>query len=248
MNYFHLVKLFKERYLNTHKVPDADLAFDELRSFSGEDLRSYHLTCESKDYIFIVPGYNDFNNLAEYTRFKDYGYNVVFIGYGKKKTLGLNESIDLLQWIDYYVSKDSEIKITLLGLKEGANIVIKALRSALPSNVKNLIFDNPEGDLINDLIRKYSHEFNLNEKLFRLLLGINTADYSIRSDLRNNKLNLLFIFNKNRKSDEYKSVLNLYNSASGTKKFFYTDTVKYNFEQDNYFSTVDLFVREIVNS
>ena len=227
MNYFHLVKLFKERYLNTHKAPDADLAFDELRSFSGEDLRSYHLTCESKDYIFIVPGYNDFNNLAEYTRFKDYGYNVVFIG---------------------YVSKDSEIKITLLGLKEGANIVIKALRSALPSNVKNLIFDNPEGDLINDLIRKYSHEFNLNEKLFRLMLGINTADYSIRNDLRNNKLNLLFIFNKNRKSDEYKSVLNLYNSASGTKKFFYTDTVKYNFEQDNYFSTVDLFVREIVNS
>ena len=56
MNYFHLVKLFKERYLNTHKAPDADLAFDELRSFSGEDLRSYHLTCESKDYIFIVPG------------------------------------------------------------------------------------------------------------------------------------------------------------------------------------------------
>ena len=173
---------------------------------------------------------------------------MVFIGYGKKKTLGLNESIDLLQWIDYYVSKDSEINITLLGLKEGANIVIKALRSALPSNVKNLIFDNPEGDLINDLIRKYSHEFNLNEKLFRLMLGINTADYSIRNDLRNNKLNLLFIFNKNRKSDEYKSVLNLYNSASGTKKFFYTDTVKYNFEQDNYFSTVDLFVREIVNS
>ena len=80
------------------------------------------------------------------------------------------------------------------------------------------------------------------------MLGINTADYSIRNDLRNNKLNLLFIFNKNRKSDEYKLVLNLYNSASGTKKFFYTDTVKYNFEQDNYFSTVDLFVREIVNS
>ena len=70
MNYFHLVKLFKERYLNTHKAPDADLAFDELRSFSGEDLRSYHLRCEIKDYIFIVPGYIYFNNLGFVFKFQ----------------------------------------------------------------------------------------------------------------------------------------------------------------------------------
>ena len=246
MNYFTLVKNFKERYLNTHKVPDADLAFNELRSFSGETLKSYHLECDSKDYIFIVPGYNDFLNLEEYTKFKDYGYNVVFTGYGKNKTLGLKESIDLLQWIDYYVSKDNDINISLLGLREGTNIIVKALRSSMPLNVKNLIFDNPYGDLVYDLIRDYCHEFNLNEKLFRMLSGINTAQYSIANDLKDNKYNLLFIFNKNRKETEYKSVLNLYNSASGLKKFFYTDTVLNNYEQDNYFSTVDLFIKEIV--
>ncbi|MGN1406257.1 MAG: hypothetical protein ACI4WM_08280 [Erysipelotrichaceae bacterium] len=248
MNYFKLTADFKKRYLNTHKVPDINLAFDELKSFSGEYLRSYHLKADSKDYIFVVPGYNDFYDLAAYTRFKDYGYNVVFIGYGKNNTLGLKESIDLLQWIDYYVSKDNEINITLLGLRDGANIVIKTLRSKLPGNVKNLIFDNPYGDLINDLIRDYCHEFNLNQKLFRLILGINSDEYSIRNDLKDNKLNLLFIFNKNRKEDEYRSVLNLYNSTSGLKKFFYTDTVRNNYEQDNYFSTVDFFIKDIVKS
>lgn len=76
------------------------------------------------------------------------GYNILSIEQRaqmdskiKLCTMGIRESHDLLDWINYLVSKDEQAEIVLYGLSMGAGTVTMVNKYSLPVQVKCLIAD-----------------------------------------------------------------------------------------------------------
>lgn len=132
-------------------------AYEEVSvtSFDGLKLyaRYYHV-CDGAPLQIQVHGYRgvatrDFCGGAKLAR--EVGHNILLIDHrahgkseGKVITFGINESRDLLTWIDYAVRRfGSEQKIILTGVSMGGATVLHASSLPLPKNVVGIIADCP---------------------------------------------------------------------------------------------------------
>ena len=252
-DYISYGKSFISNYFGLSKDLDYfnDLDLHKLNNLMNEEISAYEYKAnDSNKYFFIVEGYESNKELLEkYKGLKDFGYNLVFIGYTRQIVYGLKESLDLLVWLDYFIKRNKDIDIYLLGIKEGCNIITKSLKSAYPDNVKALILDNilvnPAEHYLNEytLLNQINHpllhrvvDYQLNKRF-----NISFVDMSNNNDLNNNRIPALFIFDKSRKEEEYKDVLRLYNNNPSFKNFFYSPGIN----DEKYLKSLDVFVKKL---
>lgn len=151
-----------------------------IKSFDGLDLHGTMLTQESNKWVIVVHGYSMFGTqLLDIPKsFYDKGYNCLIIDLrahgmsdGDYSTLGWKEHYDLIDWIDFVMSKDATAQIVLHGTSMGASTVLNATGEFLPENVKCAISDCAFSS-IEDLLKYQIKQF-LKIPLGILIPGVN---------------------------------------------------------------------------
>ena len=253
LNNLHYSKTFINNYFGTSKdlVHMDGLSPHSIKNLMNEEMYSYEYKVnESNDYFFIIKNHDySLKELSTYKHLSNYGFNVIYLNFSSINTMGVKESIDLLIWLDYYIKLYPQINIYLLGIKEGSEIITKSLKSLYPTNVKALILDNFSPFRYQHLVKSYARDNGLNYHLFKSLcdlrlsdrFNISSKDLLYQNELRNNKIPVLFIFDKGRSDEEYKEVLKVYNQNPSYKKFFYSSGIN----DDKYLKTLNVFAKTL---
>lgn len=113
-------------------------------------LHGYLIEQESTTYIIMVHGYRSEGAgiIGPIQKFKEKGYNLLIPdlrGHGQSEGdyigMGWDERLDLLEWINYLIQKDSHISIILYGISMGGATVMNTAGENLPQQVKAVIED-----------------------------------------------------------------------------------------------------------
>ena len=113
-------------------------------------LHAYEIMNKSNIWAIVVHGYyGQGKDMIYYAKeYCNRGYNVLMIdlrGHGQSEGdyigMGWHDRLDLIDWINYLVSKNSNCEIILHGVSMGAATVMMATGEELPNNVKIAIED-----------------------------------------------------------------------------------------------------------
>lgn len=105
----------------------------------------------SHKWVITIHGYtSEGDSMSGYAEgFYNMGYNVLvpdLRGHGMSEGnyigMGWDDRLDIIQWIDYIVQKDSKAQIVLHGVSMGGATVMMVSGEKLPSNVKCIIEDS----------------------------------------------------------------------------------------------------------
>lgn len=113
-------------------------------------LHSYEINNNSYIWAIVIHGYygkgQDMVYLAK--EYYNRGYNVLVVdlrGHGESQGdyigMGWHDRLDIIDWINYIINKNSNSKIILHGVSMGAATVMMATGEELPANVKVAIED-----------------------------------------------------------------------------------------------------------
>ena len=135
-------------------------------------LHAYEIESNEKSDIWtiVIHGYTkngiEMENYAE--KYKEMGYNVLLVelrGAGKSEGdyigFGWHDRLDVIDWINYLVEKDSDCKIILFGVSMGAATVMMTTGEQLPSNVKLAIEDCGYTSVYDIFANKIENVFHL---------------------------------------------------------------------------------------
>ncbi len=165
---------------NLIKIPYEDV---EIRSRDGLLLhgRYYHVEdgapLEIQCHGYRSTPLRDFaGSGVEYIRRR---YNLLLIDHrahgeseGKTISFGINERLDLLEWIKYSVERfGGDVKIVLYGISMGGATVLMAAGEDLPENVKCVIADSPYSSPV-EIIGKVAGDMGLPRGAVKLLAVI----------------------------------------------------------------------------
>ncbi len=145
---------------------------DSYLQSSTDDIRLHALeiaqpaATATDDWVIMVHGYR-----SSPWRVSDYAYNYYNLGYnvllpalrgsleteGAWITFGLKEHLDICDWIDYLVQKNSDCRIILHGVSMGAATVMQAVGAEIPNNVKLAIEDSGYTSLAAELSYIVNH-------------------------------------------------------------------------------------------
>lgn len=121
---------------------------DKLQLKLEADL--YENDSESSKWAIVVHGYtSNASKMTRYVRnFHEQGYHVLapnLRGHGDSEGdyigMGWHDRLDLIQWIDEIIKKDSNAEIVLFGVSMGGATVMMASGEELPPNVKVIVED-----------------------------------------------------------------------------------------------------------
>ena len=121
-----------------------------IKSRDGLKLVGHFLPNSSNKLAIIVHGYGaDYKEMQKYAKyFVEKNYNILAVenrahGQSEGKMIGMGwlDRLDLVDWINFMVQKNSNYQIVLFGLSMGASTVCMASGEVLPSNVKAIISD-----------------------------------------------------------------------------------------------------------
>ena len=159
-NPFVLEPAEKERYLkNPNTIHDDRTWFacmepieETIQSKRGENLHAEYLKPAVGSHIWClcIHGWTSCpQNVAIPARhFYEKGWNVLIPhmrGHGKSEqknvSMGWFDRLDMLDWIDFIISRDPEAQIFLIGVSMGSATVMMTGGEQLPQNVKALIAD-----------------------------------------------------------------------------------------------------------
>lgn len=127
----------------------------EILSHDGLRLVGYYVhTQDGAPLQIMFHGYKsawqrDFSGLCPLAR--SLGFNVLLVdqrAHGKSEgrviSYGVNESLDVISWVEYAISRFGEdVRIVLAGVSMGGATVLSALGRRLPSNVVAITADSP---------------------------------------------------------------------------------------------------------
>ncbi len=176
----------------------------------GECLHSISYENNSNVYVISCHGFTgDPSQNSIYAKhFYEMGYNVILPyldAHGKSEnsycTMGWNDRLNIVQWVEYIVEKDPNAKIILHGVSMGAATVMNATGEALPENVICCIEDCGFTSLweqyqvqIKDII-KISPDIFLNvvNPVIKAKVGFDLKDNSPINQVKNSRTPTLFI-------------------------------------------------------
>lgn len=115
-------------------------------------LHAYEITKDEKSDIWaiVIHGYMDEGSGMTYyaQEFNKRGYNVLMLdlrGHGKSEGnyvgMGWHDRFDVIDWINYIISKNKDSQIMLFGVSMGAATTMMTTGEELPDNVKLAISD-----------------------------------------------------------------------------------------------------------
>lgn len=188
----------------------------ETTSFDNIVLKAHFLKKDnSHKYILAVHGYHgSYKELSIPCRYlyEKENFNLVMIeqrGHFSSKakyiTFGVNESKDILKWIEKIIQIDEKAQICIYGFSMGASSVLNTLGYNLPSNVKCAISDSGyssiKEELFSTLKRHVKSKIILESMFINMNFIANIHHFSLKkinpiTQLANNNTPLLLIHGK----------------------------------------------------
>ena len=259
-------EIVEQKYLDW--LSSSNVKQVKINSFDGLKLNAYNVQNQNSNrYIIMVHGIwssKKFNYPRAY-EFDQRGFNTLIIDQrasgdseGDYYTYGQKESLDLILWINYLISKDPSVQIALYGVSMGAATVMMAAANDLPGNVKCIIedcgFSSAEEEFDNFIKTEYKIKFSkpvlmMLENQLKKKLGINFDDMSPKKVLETNEIPILFIHGEADTFVPFEMSKKLYNHNKGYKKYYPVPDAIHTeaFKDEKYFDHVVNFIKQFMN-
>ncbi len=238
-----------------------------ITSFDGLNLNAYNVQNHNTNrYVILVHGIWSSKKFS-YPRAYEFdrrGFNTLIVDQrasgdseGEYYTYGQKESLDLLLWINYLISKDPTVQIVLYGVSMGAATVMMATANDLPANVKCIIedcgFSSAEEQFDNIIKTEYKIRFSkpvlmMLEKELKKKLGMSFDDMSPKKALDTNEIPLLIIHGEEDRFVPFEMSKKLYNHNKGYKKYYPVAGADHTaaINDEKYFDNIVSFVKQFV--
>ena len=260
--YSYIVKAEEKEWLNNSNVLQVN-----INSLDGYKLCAYNIhNHDNHKYIIMLHGIwaDKSSNHYRAMHFDKLGYNLLLVdqrGCGQSEgdyiTYGQKESLDLVQWIDYLVTKDPEVEICLYGVSLGAVTVMMSLANDISKNVKCVVEDSGFSTLKEELNHYIETTYNipfssvvtsLIETKMKDNLGITFDDVVPKNCLDENEIPILFIHGKKDGLVPFEMSKVLYNHNKGLKKYYPIEDADHceGISDANYFINVHNFISQFM--
>lgn len=243
-----------------------------ITSRDGLKLTATHFfpQAPSERWVILAHGYGCTQENSWYlaTHFLSLGYNVLTPDLrasgdseGRYLTMGYREGDDVVRWAQRIVREDSSAKIVLAGVSMGAATVMMASAADdLPKNVVACVEDSGYTSAYQLLALQVEDSFglpsfpamNLIDWRCRKKVGFSLKDAEPLEAVRKAKIPMLFIHgSKDTLVPSYMEDM-LYEAKQGRKEILLIEGARHGAgsqkDARRYFSTIDRFVREAIDS
>ena len=215
----------------------------------------------SDKWAMVVHGYGHDHHavLNQAKAFDDQGFNVLLLdnrsfglSEGKSSTMGWQEHLDILKWIDELVKEYPESKVVLFGVSMGATAVMLASGTPLPSNVVCAIEDcgyNNLKDMIKHVVKQTAKVpggpfvFGVNA-LVKTRLHFDVNEVDCNRALANSYVPMLFIHGDADEFVPFDDVFENYYACDSEKELFTVEEAEHalSFRDENYYPRIFKFV------
>ena len=233
-------------------------------------LHAYEINNTDSDiWAIVIHGYmSEGRAMTRFAqKFEDKGYNVLILdlrGHGLSEGnyigMGWHDRLDLMDWIDYVLAKNSNSKIILFGISMGASTIMMATGEQLPNNVKLAIADCGFTSAWDEFCHQLRKLFDLSE--FPILYCANicckvNAGYYLKEassieQLKKSKTPTLFIHGDEDNFVPFEMLDKVYESASCEKEKLVIHKATHGLssavDPELYWNTVDKFIEKHLNT
>lgn len=233
------------------------------------NLHAYEIEAaeETNIWTIVVHGYTkDGIEMEKYAeRYKEKGYNVLLVdlrGSGKSEGdyigFGWHDRLDIIDWVNYLVDKDSNCKIILFGVSMGAATVMMTTGESLPSNVMLAIEDCGYTSVYDIFANKIENVFHLPSApvlsaasfITKIKSGYTLYEASVLEQIKKSKTPTLFIHGSADTFVPYNMLDILYNAANCEKEKIVIEgaehAVSVNVNPELYWKTIDSFIEKYI--
>lgn len=228
-------------------------------------LHAYEIETSEKSNIWtiVVHGYTkDGIEMEKYAeRYKEKGYNVLLVdlrGAGMSEGdyvgFGWHDRLDIIDWINYLVKRDSNCEIILFGVSMGAATVMMSTGESLPSNVRLAIEDCGYTSVYDIFANKIENVFHLPSKpvlsaanfVTKIKAGYTLYEASSLEQIKKSQTPTLFIHGSADTFVPYNMLDILYNTAKCEKEKLVIEgaehAVSVDVNPELYWKTIDDFI------
>ncbi len=265
--FFNIV--LNKRFLNIRPYPG--LSRDEYGfvHIVNDDLRLQGYLREnptSDSYVLLIHGYT--GNGATMLEYADYysenGYNILIIDHrihgnseGEYCTMGIKESDDILNWIDFIVERNPDSRIVLHGISMGAAALMMATGDdGIEDNVVAAIEDCGFTSALDEFAYQMKERIGIEARLLlkasslyaRMKAGFFYGENSPIESIKDSQVPTLFIHGSKDNFVPFCMVEELYNSAGCEKELLVVEgaghVMSHIIEPEKYWSAVDSFLEK----
>lgn len=233
-------------------------------------LHAYEINNTDSDiWTIVIHGYmSEGRAMTRFAqKFVDKGYNVLILdlrghGFSEGKYIGMgwHDRLDLLDWIDYVLKKNSNSKIILFGISMGASTIMMATGEELPNNVKLAIVDCGFTSAWDEFKHQLRELFDLSE--FPILYAANicckvNAGYYLKEasameQLKRSKTPTLFIHGDEDNFVPFEMLDKVFEVASCEKEKLIINKASHGLssavDPELYWNTIDRFIGNYLNT
>lgn len=203
----------------------------------NKNLHAYYLFPEKESDVFVITihGYtSEPRGIGLYAKkYHELGYNVItpcLNGHGESEsgaiTMGWNDRLDVIDWINFIVENHPDCKIILHGESMGAATTMMTTGEELPENVKVAVADCGFTSVWDILSNEIHHSYKLHDfptlysanAINKLYSGFDFKKASAIEQLKKSKTPTIFIHGDQDKFVPYEMLDKVYEAAACEKE------------------------------
>lgn len=230
-------------------------------------LHGYEIKQNSNTWAIVVHGYYGQGRDMEYyaEQYFNRGYNVLLVdlrAHGKSQGdyigMGWHDRLDLIDWANYLINKDSDCQIILHGVSMGAATVMMATGEDLPSNIKVAIEDCGYTSIWDEFEMQLKVLYDLPafpvlnaaSAVCKIRAGYMIEEGSAVEQVKKSKTPTLFIHGDQDRFVPYEMLDVLYDAANCEKQKLVVEEAAHaeavGINPELYWETVDAFVEKYI--
>ena len=239
-------------------------------SFDGLKLHAHEVVSNknTNKWAVTVHGYmtDAFSLSTKALHYYDIGYNILAVdlrGHGKSKGnyigMGYHDAKDLIEWLKYIVSKDSECEILVHGVSMGAaTVMIASSQEELPKNVKVIIEDCGYSSALEQFKYQLKKLFNVPSfpilNIANLIVKVKAGYYLNEACpiecVKNSKVPMMFVHGDDDTFVPFYMLDELYEACTSEKKKLIIEGASHAHAEsenpDKYWGEIDSFVNKYI--
>ena len=239
-------------------------------SFDGLKLHAHEVVSNknTNKWAVTVHGYmtDAFSLSTKALHYYDIGYNILAVdlrGHGKSKGnyigMGYHDAKDLIEWLKYIVSKDSECEILVHGVSMGAaTVMIASSQEELPRNVKVIIEDCGYSSALEQFKYQLKKLFNVPSfpilNIANLIVKVKAGYYLNEACpiecVKNSKVPMMFVHGDDDTFVPFYMLDELYEACASEKKKLIIEGASHAHAEsenpDKYWGEIDSFVNKYI--
>ena len=210
-----------------------------INSTNNGNLRLHAYEVENKEpsdiWVIVVHGYyGKAKDMGYFVKqYYDRGYNILAVdlrGHGKSEGnyigMGWHDRLDIIDWANYLISRNSNCEIILHGISMGAATVMMATGEDLPANVKVAVEDCGYSSIWEEFEEQLNVLFNLPpfpvlnaaSAVCKIRAGYMLEEGSVIEQVRKSKTPTLFIHGNEDKFVPFEMLDKIYEAANCKKQ------------------------------